>query len=128
MVWCCLCAHSAWGYNERVGSFGAVAPCAQMTTTSSSLISMQAHERIAGACHTSFSNCYTPTEQTSPSDSHGQIRKVGPNKPNEPGVPIGNGSLLLVLLVFFYGMYKKTGKTDAKTYFFNKKVDKKLRI
>lgn len=113
MVWCCLCAHSAWGYNERVGSFGVVAPCAYMTSTSSSLISMQAHERVAGACHTHFSNAYVPTEYTtSTADSPGHIRKVGPNKPNEPGEPIGDGLLILLFFALAFLFYKKmTRKT-----------------
>ena len=112
MVLCCLCAHTAWGYNERVGSFGASAPYARMTTTSSSLISMQGHERIAGACHTSFSNAYIPSDETSSSGPQGHIRKVGHDKPNEPGDPIGDGLPVLLFFALAFLCYKKmTQKT-----------------
>ena len=111
-VWC-ICAVSAQAQSSW-SSNRAAFPTAQMSSTSSSLISMQAHERLSQSCYTSYSVNQTSVQETTynPSSS---VRRVGPNKPNEPGVPIGDGIVVLLLLIAGYAVFKKGSVSKTGT-------------
>ena len=97
-ICCTMWVHAQGGWS----SGGAAMPCAQMASTSSALVSMQAHERVALSCHTSYSSDYTSVQDDMSPARAGGPRRVGPNKPNEPGAPIGDGLWILLLCAALY--------------------------
>lgn len=110
IVMCCVCATQA----HESGQWGASAQTKHivqpMTNTSSSqLISMQGHERIVQAYTSRLvaKRFEIPIQDDAPDNTTGRnIRRVGPNKPNEPGVPIGN-AMVLMLFAASYVLIKR---------------------
>ena len=101
IVCCCALmvhAQSGWPFSQSASM-----PYAQMTSTSPSMMASQGHERLSQACHTSFSTNHTSVQDIETQGRGGVIHRVGPNKPNEPGAPVGDGMSILLLLVVLYG-------------------------
>ena len=104
-----FCACAAAVHAKSDWSSEGFAPRAQMGSTSSALISMQAHERLNQSCLTSYSVNHTSVQDVyNPSSGSTGPRKVGPNKPNEPpGAPLGDGLAVLLLLALVYYVWKR---------------------
>ena len=108
IVMCCVCAiqaqeHSLW--STSVQTKAVVQPMAR--TSSSQLISMQGHERIeqAFASRLVTKRFESPLQDDASGNSNGRIiHRVGPNKPNEPGVPVGDALPMLLMLAALYAL------------------------
>ena len=110
----CCCAPLARGQNGWPYSEGVSVPYAQMSSTAPSMMSMQAHDRLSEACHTSFSVNHTSVQDIeSPSGRGSIIHRVGPEKPNEPGVPVGDGIPFLLLLVVLYSLCRSARRSGC---------------
>ena len=116
IVMCCVCAtqaheHSLW--NTSVQTKTIAQPMAR--TSSSQLISMQGHERIeqAFASRLVAKRFECPLQDDASDNSNGRIiHRVGPNKPNEPGVPVGDALPMLLMLAALYALRITAKKTQ----------------
>ena len=104
---CFACAVNVHARNGWPGEERIALPQAQMASTSSGLVSMQAHEHLMNAYYTSYSGTYSVEENISDSYKVGP-RRVGHDTPTEPpGVPVGDGMLVLSCLAVLYVIYKR---------------------
>ena len=118
IVMCCVCSTQAqkfghWSQQER--ALSVVQPMA--STSSSSLVATQAHEHIMQSLSTTIStrrNYFLPAQEETDGLQR-PIYRVGPTKPNEPGVPMGDAAVLLLFALAYvvWGVRKKQGRNYA---------------